>query len=225
MIFPVSYVNLAPVSTAKGFRYQQHFVPSQVHLESFGMADPLSIAGVAYPIAKDFLRLCRRMKRAYQDIRYAKQDLFKAIKRTNTVAQTFEFFSESLDNARGIEELDSMFERHGKLIESVNGEAKRTIKRLDYITTICRLMMNSSHISPVQRCIAYFEWYRASKNVVPSLFYDMKILERSMRTIGILVNTQILHQVFLKTKDNTILTRLLVTHISKQRPPATPFAD
>ncbi|KAJ6003843.1 hypothetical protein N7540_013125 [Penicillium herquei] len=150
------------------------------------MVDPLSIAGIAYPIAKDLLRLARSMKRAYQGIRYANQDLFKAIKRTETVAQTFNFFSESLDKAETIEELGLMFEQHRKLIESVNGEAKRTIKELEYITTICRSMMDCPHVSAIQRWIAHFEWYRASKSIVPPLFQDMKILERSMRTIGIL---------------------------------------
>lgn len=196
------------------FGYQKRLVTSQSHSEDFGMADPLSIAGIAYPIAKDFLRLARSMKRAYQGIRYANQDLFKAIKRTETVAQTFNFFSESLEKAEGIEELGSMFKQHRKLIESVNGEAKRTIKELEYITTICRSMMNCPHVSPVQRWIAHFEWYRASKSIVPPLFQDMKILEKSMRTIGILVNMQIL-QTLLEKKDNSVLIQLFVSHSPK----------
>ncbi|EED19665.1 hypothetical protein TSTA_029400 [Talaromyces stipitatus ATCC 10500] len=67
------------------------------------MADPLSILGVVYPIAHDLFTLASYMNKAYKGIRYAKQDLQKVIKRTEAVAETYEFFSDTMKDAKGIE--------------------------------------------------------------------------------------------------------------------------
>lgn len=164
--------------------------------------------GVVYPIAHDLLKLAKDMQRAYRGIRHAKQDLYKVIKRTKTVARTYEFFSGTMKGAKKIEELAPMFKRHRKLIKRVKTESKRIIGRLQCITNIFGSLITGKPVDSVEKWIAQFEWFRESKKVVPPLFLDMKVLEKSMRTIGILVNTQILQQAYLRDGSNLILAQL-----------------
>lgn len=172
------------------------------------MADPLSIVGVVYPIARDLLTLAQYMNMAYKGVRYAKQDLYKVIKRTKLVARTYEFFSDTMKDAEKIEALAPMFKRHRKLIRRVKTESKRIIGRLKRITNIFWFLINGEPVNLTEKWIAQFEWFRESKKVVPPLFQDMKILEKSMRTIGILVNTQMLYQAYQKDRSSPILAQL-----------------
>ncbi|KAJ5153203.1 uncharacterized protein N7482_009681 [Penicillium canariense] len=168
----------------------------------------LGVVGVIYPIAQDLFRLAKNMKRAYEEVGHAKQDLYKVIKRTKSVARTYDLFKDTMTKVKKIEELAPMFKRHRKLIREVETESKRIIGRLKHITNIFRFMINVEPVSSVEKWVAQFEWFRESKKIVPCLFQDMKVLEKSMRTIGILVNTQILSRVYLRDRSHTILAPL-----------------
>jgi hypothetical protein len=172
------------------------------------MTDPLSIVGVVYPVARDLFKLARHMKRAYKGIRHAKHDLNKVIRRTKTVARTYEFFRDTLKQAEGIEELAPMFKRHKRLIGGVEMESEQIITKLKDITKIFWFLMKGDPVNVTDKWIAQYEWFRKSKKVVPPLFQEMKVLEKSMRTIGILVNTQMLYKAYLKDRSNPILGQL-----------------
>lgn len=128
--------------------------------------------------------------------------------RTNIVARTYDFFSETMKNLKRIKELASIYARHGELIETVKRESRKIIKRLEYVTEIFWLQINENPVTTVDKWIAQFEWYRQSKKAVPSLFQDMKVLERSMKTIATLVNTQILLQAYERDGSELILSQM-----------------
>ncbi|KAF7136917.1 hypothetical protein CNMCM5793_006579 [Aspergillus hiratsukae] len=156
------------------------------------MAEVLAVVGLAYPIAKDLFKLANKLRTLYKQIRNAKNDLPSVIKRTRSLARTYDFFRDTMKVARKIQELAPMFKRHRQLMGSIEEESIRTIGRLKHITDKFRSLIDSEPISTVERWIAQFEWSRVSKKTVPSLFQDMKVLERSMRTIGTLVHIQLL---------------------------------
>jgi hypothetical protein len=172
------------------------------------MADPLSIAGAVYPIVRDLIGLAKELKIAYKGIRYAKQDLDKVIKRTKIVAQTYALFSDTMKKEKKIQELTPMFKRHRKLIRNVETESERIIRRLDRIKDIFTPLINGEHVNRVDKSIAHYEWFIKKKKAIPYLFQRMKFLEKSMRTIGTLVNTQMLYQAYQKDNSNIILIQL-----------------
>ena len=172
------------------------------------MIDPLSVTGVVYPIACNLVALVKKLKRVYKGVRYAKKDLIKVMRRTNIVARTYDFFNETMENVRRIQELASIYARHGELIGTVESESEKIIKRLEHITEIFWLQINKKPVNTVDKWIVQFEWYRQSKEAVPSLFQDMKVLERSMKTIASLVNTQILLQAYERDGSNLILSQM-----------------
>jgi hypothetical protein len=110
--------------------------------------------------------------------------------------------------ARKIQELAPMFNRHQQLMGSIDEESLRTIGRLKHITSKFRSLIDDEPISTVERWIAQFEWSRASKETVPSLFQDMEVLERSMRTIGTLVHIQLLSQTHQRDGSDVIVAQL-----------------
>ncbi|CEJ59115.1 hypothetical protein PMG11_07751 [Penicillium brasilianum] len=158
------------------------------------MADFLAVAGLVYPIAKDLVKFAKKLKRLYKQIRNAKNDLFKVINRTITVARKYEFFRDTMKVARGIQELAPTFKRHQELIGSIDEESTRTIRRLKQITGKFRTLIDGEPVSTVERWIAQFEWSQESKKTVPSLFQDMEVLEGSMTTIGTLMHIQLISQ-------------------------------
>lgn len=172
------------------------------------MADPFSIAGVAYPIAKELLSLAVDMKKVYDEVHHAKPNFYKVISRTKTVARTYDFFMDTMSGARKIDELTPMFKRHRKLMRRVKTESERVIKRLKHIIRIFRFLIDGRPITAVDKWIAWFRWYRHSKKFIPPLFQEMKVLERSMRTIGILVTVQMLQNAHLKDRSSSVLPQL-----------------
>ncbi|GFF64719.1 hypothetical protein CNMCM6936_005058 [Aspergillus lentulus] len=172
------------------------------------MADVLAVAGLAYPIAKDLLKLAKKLARLHRQVRNAKIDLTSVIKRTTSVARTYDFFRDTMKVARKIQELASMFNRHQQLMESIDEESIRTIRRLKHITSKFRSLIDGEPISTVDRWIAQFEWSRVSRKTVPSLFQDMEVLERSMRTIGTLVHIQLLSQIQQRDGSDVVVAQL-----------------
>jgi DNA repair ATPase RecN len=172
------------------------------------MADVLAVVGVAYPVVKDLFKLVEKLKRLHDHIRNAKYDLSRVIKRTISVAQTYDFFRDTMKVAKKIQELAPMFNRHQQLIRSVNKESKRTIERLNHITGKFRSLIDDEPVSTVERLIAQYEWSRESKKTVPFLFQEMKVLERSMRTIGTLVHIQLLSQTHRSNGSGVVLAQV-----------------
>jgi hypothetical protein len=172
------------------------------------MAEVLAVASFAYPIAKDLVKLARKLDRLLEQIRNAEKDLSSVIKRTISVAQTYDFFGDSINIARNIPELEPMFNRHQQLMGSIDEESKRTIRRLKHITGKFHSLIDNEPISTVERWIAQYEWSRESKKTVPSLFQDMEVLERSMRTIGTLVHIQLLSQTHRRNGSDVVLAQL-----------------
>jgi negative regulator of sigma E activity len=110
--------------------------------------------------------------------------------------------------AKKIQELAPMFNRHQHLIRSINKESKRTIERLNHITGKFRSLIDDEPVSTVERLIAQYEWSRESKKTVPFLFQEMKVLERSMRTIGTLVHIQLLSQTHRSNGSGVVLAQV-----------------
>jgi hypothetical protein len=127
------------------------------------MIDPLSLTGVVYPIACHLVDLVKKLRRVYKGVRYAKKDLIKVMRRTNIVARTYDFFTETMENVRRIKELASIYARHGELIGTVESESIKIIKRLEHITEIFWLQINKKPVNTVDKWIVQFEWYRQSK--------------------------------------------------------------
>ena len=171
------------------------------------MADVLALAGLVYPIAKDLFKLAKKLTRLYKQIRNAKDDLSSVIKRIISVAQTYDFFGDTMKVARKIQELAPMFKRHQNLMRSIDEESKRTIGRLEHITNKFRFLINGESVGTVERWIALFEWSRERKTV-PYIFQDMEVLERSMRTIGTLVHVQLLSQTHQRDGSDAVLAQL-----------------
>ncbi|KAL2816291.1 hypothetical protein BJX63DRAFT_143272 [Aspergillus granulosus] len=172
------------------------------------MADPISIGVGMYPIACHLLKLARGMQSVHDGMRYAKHDLRKVIQRTNTAAQTYDFFTDTMKKAKKTKELKPMFKNHGKLIDKVERESARIIRKLERITEAFELLRGTKPIGWFEKWIAQLKWYITSKDAVPQLFQDMKDFERTMRTIGILVIVQMLQQAYLKDTSNPILAQL-----------------
>ncbi|KAF3396825.1 hypothetical protein DPV78_008294 [Talaromyces pinophilus] len=172
------------------------------------MVDPLSLIGVVYPIARDLVELVEKLKKVYEGVRYAKQDLIKVMIRTNIVAGTYDFFRKTMKNVKRIKELASIFDRYGKLIETVKSESRKILERLKRITKIFWFQITEKPANTVDKWIAQFEWYKQCKKAVPSLFQDMKVLEKSMKTIATLVNTQILLQAYERDGSELILSQI-----------------
>lgn len=173
------------------------------------MVDPLSIAGVVYPIARDLFDLAKKLEKIREGVLRAKRDLRKVIKRTEIVARTYDFFSETMKNVNQITELASIFDRHGELIDIVESECRKIIGRLKKLTRIFRFLMRKKSAPFFDKCIAQFEWYQENKETVPTIFQDMKILEKSMRTIGTLANTHLLLQAYKRHEsDELILSQM-----------------
>jgi hypothetical protein len=172
------------------------------------MVDPLSIVGVAYPIASNFVELIQKMKKVYKGIRFAKQDLMKVIERTEMVAETHAFFSQTINNVKSITELAPMFKQHGKLIERVERESNRIIGGLERITGPFWFLITGEPVTRTDKCIAQYEWFRDGQKSVSPLFQDMKVLEKSMRTIGILVNIQMSLQAYRRDRSNLMLAQM-----------------
>lgn len=137
-----------------------------------------------------------------------KKDLSSVIKGTISVARTYDFFTDTMKVARGIQELAPMFNRHQKLMGSIDEESIRTIGRLKHITGKFRSLIDCEPVSTVERWIAQFEWSRESKKTVPSLFQDMEVLERSMRTIGTLMHIQLLSQTYQRDGSDVVVAQL-----------------
>ncbi|KAL4982326.1 hypothetical protein BDW68DRAFT_192235 [Aspergillus falconensis] len=156
------------------------------------MVDPLSAAGLAYPIAKDLFKLAKKLRQAYHEIRHAKQSLKKMITRAETVAETYELFSDTMADAKKTKGLASTFKKHRKLMKRVESESTRIIKKIRIITTIFSPLLRNDPSDPVQRWIAQFQWYRKEKKVVVPLLMEMQILEGSMGLIARLVIIQML---------------------------------
>lgn len=172
------------------------------------MADALSVAGFVYPIAKDIARLAKKLRRLYKQIRNAKNDLSCVIKRAKSVARTYDFFRDTMEVARKVRELAPMFNRHQQLIEEIDEESRRTIRRLKQITGNFRSLIDGNYVSTVERWMAQFQWSRESKKSIPSIFQDMEVLERSMRTIGTLVHIQLLVQTHQRDGSDVVLEQL-----------------
>jgi hypothetical protein len=101
-----------------------------------------------------------------------------------------------------------MFNRHQQLMGSIDEESKRTIGRLKHITGKFCSLIDNEPVSTVEGWIAQYEWSRESKKTVPSLFQDMEVLERSMRTIGTLVQIQLLSQTHRMNGSDVVLEQL-----------------
>lgn len=124
------------------------------------------------------------------------------------VARMYDFFIHTMEHAEGIEELAPIFERHHRLIGSVKSEAQQTIERLKALISLFSSKITGRAVSPVQKWIARFKWSRTTKEVVAPLFRDMKILEKSMGTLGILVHIHILRLVYERDRSDIILGQM-----------------
>lgn len=139
-------------------------------------------------------QLAKKLKKLHDRIGNAEDDISKASARTKLVARTYRFYRDTIANARKAKELGTMFERHKDLIEGVHDESTQTIDRLECLIDpfIPLIEDETASISTFQRWMTRFEWTRQSKKIIPSLFQDMKILERSIAIIATLVNVQML---------------------------------
>lgn len=93
------------------------------------MADPGYVAGSLFQLA-------RRLRRLYKRMRNASGEILNLRNRTKILAQTYEFFKDTMDNVGRLEELSHVFERHKKLLMGVDDESKRTINRLTQLYLI-----------------------------------------------------------------------------------------
>ncbi|KAL4865517.1 hypothetical protein BDV12DRAFT_211022 [Aspergillus spectabilis] len=144
------------------------------------MTDPLSAAGLAYPVAKDLIMLARELRQGYHKIRYAKKDLSNVIDRTETVAQIYEFFGDTIADAKKINDLARTFKKHRKLILKVETESDRIIEKLENITMMFWPLLEwYGPIDPIQRWIMQFQWYTEGKRAIVPVFEEMQILERA----------------------------------------------
>ncbi|KAL4735034.1 hypothetical protein BDV11DRAFT_208838 [Aspergillus similis] len=164
------------------------------------MIDPLSAAGIAYPIAKDLYNCVKRLRRAYHEVQHAKESLKKVIDRAEIVAETYVFFSDTMADAKKIKELAQTFERRRNLIRNVKSESSQITKKLREITKIFSPILLDGPSDPVQRWITQFQWYRKEKSVVVPLLIEMQILQDSMGLIATLVNIQMLQHNSQKAK-------------------------
>jgi hypothetical protein len=156
------------------------------------MIDPLSTAGLAYPIAKDLVGLALKLRQASHEIRHARASLKKMSDQTETVAGTYELFRETMAGAKKAKGMGGTFEKHRKLIQKVKSKSRRLASRIQAITDMFSPLLETDHVNPVQRWIAQFQWYREEKKVIAPLLMEMKILEGSMNLIATLVVIKIL---------------------------------
>ncbi|KAL3453054.1 hypothetical protein BJX65DRAFT_302951 [Aspergillus insuetus] len=158
------------------------------------MIDPLSAAGLAYPIAKDLVGLALKLRQASHEIRHARESLKEMSDRTETVAGTYELFRETMSDAKKFKGMGRTFEKHGKLIRKVKSKSRRLAGKIQTFTDIFCSLLETDHIDPLQRLIAKFQWYRKEKKVIAPLLVEMKILEGSMNLVATLVNIKMLQQ-------------------------------
>jgi hypothetical protein len=158
------------------------------------MADPASITGLVYPLAKDLIRLAKKLRQVYHEIRHARESLLKMINRIETVAATYELFRETMAEARAVRDLAETFKKHQKLLDDVEVEAERIIKSLRTVKKGFKPLLRNDYINPVERWIAQFQWYRTEKKVVAPVLVEMEILEGSMNLITTLVDIKMLLQ-------------------------------
>lgn len=169
------------------------------------MADPLSLVALGYTVVKDLRKLARGMKKACKEIHYAKDNLEKVIERTKTIAETYRFFLDTMQEARKIRELQRMFDKYDSLINRVDGESSATVQKLQNVRSIFAPLGQKGPIHPTDKWMAQIRWYRKSNKTILPLFQDMKVLEQSMRTIGTLVQIHILKQMHFNDRSNAIL--------------------
>ncbi|KAL4941943.1 hypothetical protein BDV06DRAFT_235728 [Aspergillus oleicola] len=179
------------------------------------MIDPLSAAGIAYPIAKDLFKVARRLRQAYDHIKHAKKSLKKMINRTETVAETYKLFSATMADAKKIKDLAKTFEEHPKLIKNIKSESKQIIHKLKTLTRIFSPLLQGNHIDPIQRWITQFEWYRKEKKVVAPVLLEMQILERSMGLIATLIIIQMLQHSERKAISGRDSVQVEIQHLRK----------
>jgi hypothetical protein len=79
---------------------------------------------------------------------------------------------------------------------------------LKHITRKFRTLIDGEPVGTIERLIAQFEWSREGKKTIPSLFQDMEVLERSMRTIGTLMQIQLLSQAYQGNGSDVVVAQL-----------------
>ncbi|KAL4749329.1 hypothetical protein BDW72DRAFT_214135 [Aspergillus terricola var. indicus] len=156
------------------------------------MIDPLSAAGLAYPIAKDLYYYAKCLRQACREIQHAKNSLKKVINKAELVAETYMLFSNTMASAKKNQNLAKTFKRQPKLMRNVRSESTRIIKKLWEIIEVFSPLLQKYPINPVQRWIMQFQWYRKEKNAVVPLLMEMQFLQGSMDIIATLVNIQML---------------------------------
>ncbi|CEL11755.1 hypothetical protein ASPCAL14852 [Aspergillus calidoustus] len=159
------------------------------------MAEALGVAGIAYPIAKDLVTLAQKMERAYKKMRHAKADVKEIMKRTETVALTYNFYQDTMDEAKQIPELEPMFKKHRKLMRKITTETTRLIDTLEDFVQFFWFDLHDSPVELIERWIARLDWYRQSSRVIPPLFYQLGVFEGSMRTVAALIGVQMARQI------------------------------
>ncbi|CEL07676.1 hypothetical protein ASPCAL10832 [Aspergillus calidoustus] len=172
------------------------------------MAEALGVAGIAYPIAKDLVTLAQKMKRAYKKMRHAKADVKEIMKRTETVALTYNFYQDTMDEAKQIPELEPMFKKHRKLMRRITTESKRLIDTLEDFVQFFWFDLHDSPVELIERWISRLDWYRQSRRVIPPLFHQLGVFEGSMRTVAALIGVQMARQTYLKAPSNLSLAQL-----------------
>lgn len=80
--------------------------------------------------------------------------------------------------------------------KKVEDESQKIVDRLTNIKGKFWFLLERKPSSLIDQWIAHWLWYKESKKTVPALFQHMEVLENSMTTIGILVNTHILLQYY-----------------------------
>ncbi|KAL4923230.1 uncharacterized protein BDV17DRAFT_297208 [Aspergillus undulatus] len=179
------------------------------------MIDPLSAAGLAYPIAKDLCKAARKLRKACHHIQHAKKSLEEMIDRTETVAETYELFSGTMADAKKIRDVGATFKKHRKLINNIEEESKRIIDKLKTVTRIFTPLLQDDYIDRIQRWITQFEWYRKEKNVVAPVLLEMQILEQSMNLIATLIIIKMLQHNERKAISGRDSILVEIKHLSK----------
>ncbi|GLA46079.1 hypothetical protein AnigIFM63604_008866 [Aspergillus niger] len=179
------------------------------------MIDPLSVTGLAYPIAKDLMGLALKLRQASHEIRHARASLKKMSDQTETVAGAYELFRETMAGAKKVKGMGRTFEKHGKLIQKVKSKSRRLACRIQAITDMFSPLLETDHIDSVQRWIAQFRWYRKEKNVIAPLLMEMRILEGSMSLIATLVVIKMLQHRDHRTNSDWNSIQVQIKHLRR----------
>ncbi|KAL4876695.1 hypothetical protein BJY04DRAFT_222871 [Aspergillus karnatakaensis] len=156
------------------------------------MVDPLSAAGLAYPVVKDLFRLAKRLRQAHREIKYAREDLIRVIERIEIVADAYELFHETMAGAKKNKALRRSLRKKRHLMEKVEAESARLLNTLERFTNAFLPLLRNDPLGPVERWISQYRWYRSSKKDVAPVLSRMRILEGSMGVIATLVIIQML---------------------------------